>query len=369
MTEIFFAMILSIFLYFFFENRLLLASFFVSMLPFVRQEGFLFLGFFLIYCIVKKEVVSIPVSLIFPVLFTIIGLLVSGDVLWVLHSNPYLPNTYLGLNFYGHGSLIHYPVELSLILGPLVYFLLFVGSIQLLKNKGREKFLSIFFFLFGIFHALIWYLGLFYSAGYARVFVGLLPIIALISAYSIENFKKMSNLLLAGFALICFVLIFFSPTLYHIVFLLVSAVFSIFIILHKAFPQLQFLHVKTLLIGGGILVAIVFLHFPQDYSIEHKTVLEATNWIKANSYDSYLVYADSPSAFVFLGKDAFDKNGVRKSSLNAIKGSLLLWDSHFSPRKIDENTYLEQTKALQTFTSLRVKLYVGVVKVDINSAT
>jgi hypothetical protein len=360
MTEIFFALIIALFLYFLVKDKTVLAALMLSLLPFVRQEGFLFLGFFFIYWIIKKKWFAVPASLIFPIIFGLISFLVYGDFFWMIASNPYL-----GGNVYGYGRLLNYPIELSLIFGPVVYILLFVGLVDLIrriKNCGKEKVLLVLFIIFGLFHVIIWSLGLFRSAGYARVFIGLFPIIILISAQAIDNIKKINRWLFLVIAFVCFVLATFGPAFHYVVFLSLSGLFSLFIFAYKQNSFLKRFDIKPLLIGAGFLVLIVFLHFPQDYSIEHKTVIEATTWLSSSEYVDYEIYADSPSAIFFLNKDWFNAVGETKTSVNAKKGSILIWDTHFSKRVISEEEFLEKTKLLKTFSSERVKINIGLVE-------
>jgi hypothetical protein len=363
MTEMFFAFITALLLYFFVKDKVLFAAIMVSILPFVRQEGFLFLGFFFLYWIIKKKWFALPISLIIPIIFGLIGLVIYGDFFWMVTSNPYL-----GGNVYGYGRILNYPIELSLILGPVIYTLLFVGLIEMsrrVKTLGKEKVLLILFFIFALFHVIIWSLGLFRSAGYARVFIGLFPIIIIVAAYALENIKKINKGIFLIVGIICFILALMGPSIYHIAFLSLSGLIAIFIFAQNYISFQKSLNVKIILVAIGFLVLIIFLHFPQDFSIEHKTVIEATDWISSSEYKNYEAYADSPSAIFFLNKDWFNDAGEPKTSFNAKKGSILIWDTHFSKRVFGEEELVENTTLLKSFSSKRVKINVVLVENDL----
>ena len=212
---------------------------------------------------------------------------------------------------------------------------------------------------------MIWSLGMFRSAGYARVFINLFPIIVIISAYAFENIKKINKYIFLFAGVISFILAGLSPSLYHIIFLCLSGILLIFIFVRNYFPLLKSLHTKTILIAIGFLVLIIFLHLPQDYSIEHKTVIETTNWISSSEYKDYTFYADSPSVIFFLNTDRFDEKGESKTSLNAKAGSILIWDTHFSKRALSEEEFLQKVTLLKTFSSKRVTINIGLVENDL----
>ncbi len=186
--------------YFFSKNRYDKAVLLGSLLPYFRSEGFLLLIAILFYIIVRrkwKSLLWLPFGTLF---FSMIGALVSGDLLWILHANPYIKQQVEGA-FRPSGSFWHYLHAYKSIIGlPLLLFLaaglLIIAalSVRMLKKisideKGRLLFWFITPVLLGYFftHSAIWKWGMFGSHGLTRVFVVVAPCFAFITHYAIDK--------------------------------------------------------------------------------------------------------------------------------------------------------------------------------------
>jgi hypothetical protein len=184
LTEPLFALFISIGIYSVLKKNYLTASLLISFLPFIRSEGLIFLGVFGLYFLLKKEWRAIPVLLFGHLAYSIAGYFVYNDLFWVFNKIPYAHLS----SVYGKGGLFHYVDQLTYVIGIPIYIFLGLGSIGVLWKTFKKKttlelqvLIFLGFFAFFIAHTLFWYLGIFNSMGLKRVFVGVIPLIAILS--------------------------------------------------------------------------------------------------------------------------------------------------------------------------------------------
>ncbi len=183
LTEPLFAMFLSGAIYLTTKRNYLFAVILISFLAFVRSEGLLFIGVFGIYLLLKKKWKLIPWLATGHIVYSIAGYFVYHDLLWVFHKIPYARLDAV----YGTGELTHFATQLFYILGLPSFILFLIGTYGVIKdtlNKKVSKGMLILvffgFFIFLIAHSLFWYLGIFGSMGLTRVFICVIPLMALI---------------------------------------------------------------------------------------------------------------------------------------------------------------------------------------------
>jgi hypothetical protein len=191
LTEPLFALVLILGIFFMVKSQRLTATILLSFLPFARSEGLVILCLVFVYLLYIKEYKLLP-WLIFGHLFMgIAGVFMYHDILWVFNKLPYARLD----SVYGHGSWKHFIVQLYYIIGPLLYALLIVSFVSFGLNlrkgfwtKVKDQILiDKAFFFYGMFlifffaHTFFWTLGIFGSLGLTRVFVGVIPVIALLS--------------------------------------------------------------------------------------------------------------------------------------------------------------------------------------------
>ena len=157
---------------------------------------------------------------------SVIGSFYYHDLLWVFNKIPYAHVS----SVYGIGTWTHFIVQLYFQIGLIEYVLFIIGCIAmvitLIKLKGKmpfvnEKLWLVYgcFFAFFIAHTSFWALGIFNSMGLSRVFVSVMPLLAIIvidGLNYIENLVLLINEKLAitvKYALITMLTIFpFLPT-------------------------------------------------------------------------------------------------------------------------------------------------------------
>jgi len=289
LTEIFFATILIISLFLLLRKNYLASSIICSLLPLVRPEGFFFLLLWLIMLIVIKKWRLLPALGLGTIIWYILGLIQSSDILWFYHNFPWLGKQ----GFYGSGGILNYVNLFPKITGFLLPFFL-VGFIYLIIKK---KFLLIVIFLyFFVLHILLWKYGLFKSSGYARYFVCMAPIIAIIGLYG-YNF-------LASFFKIKKSIVILS--VFSIVFALLS-------------------------------VSSIYKIQPSKLNSDHLIINDAYRYYKNLNSDASVSCA-YPYFFYIAGFDRFDFNHYPYPNLDSIKkhnNSIVIWDSNFMVKQYD----------------------------------
>ncbi len=184
LTEPLFALFISLCLYFVLKDRHITAALILSFLPFVRSEGLIIIGVFGLYFLLKKAWKILPLLSIGHIVYSIAGYFIYHDFLWVFNKIPYAHLS----SRYGSGKLFHFVEQLNYVIGIPIYILLCIGIIGIIWKAIRQTLklelgllVLLGFFAFFTAHTLFWYLGIFNSMGLNRVFVGVIPLIAIIA--------------------------------------------------------------------------------------------------------------------------------------------------------------------------------------------
>jgi hypothetical protein len=201
LTEVMFSLVLITALWLFLNDRFPASAAVLSFLPFVRSEGIVILPVFALAFILKKSYRSVLYLAAGTALYSIIGYFHYGDILWVLHKQPYS----LGKSLYGSGSLFHFIRERNSIFGFPLVVLIVAGltswGISLLKRDFfRNPRVITFIVIAGSWitffaaHSYVWWKGTGGSLGLIRVMGGVLPLAALTGMefydYVSRNFKS-----------------------------------------------------------------------------------------------------------------------------------------------------------------------------------
>lgn len=221
LTEPLSALIIISFLYLWLKKYEWSAIMFLSFLPFVRSEGLVVLIVVMFYLLWKKKFLFLPSLLFGHALVAIAGWVYYKDLLWVINKIPYATMN----SVYGQGNYTHFFNQLFFCLGLLTYLFLIIGFayqvFSYLFKRDKYSFADERFFLVcGIFaafftaHTLFWALGIFNSMGLTRVFVTVMPLVALIVIYSFEvisnHFNKVSKIFLPEIICVLIILLSFS---------------------------------------------------------------------------------------------------------------------------------------------------------------
>ena len=324
LTEPLFALVLSISILLLLKDKYGTAAIIISFLPFIRSEGLILIGVFAFYFILKYKWKMLPLLAIGHLIYSCAGYFIHHDLFWVIRQIPY---AHLD-SIYGYGTLFHFSEKLFYLLGLPIYFLLVVGLIAIYwdaikkkSNLNEQVLLALGFLTFFIAHSLFWFLGIFGSMGLLRVFICVMPIIALVAL-------KGCN--------------FITETVFG----------------QSKLPQLIF---KALLIIGVIISPFTTnkaaLNFNRDFSISQEQLLvQQMADFSIKNYGTKQTYVCAHPYFsLALDIDPFDKTKMvdwnESNLLNLQSGSLLIWDSHFA--LID----LGVTKQIIDLDSTFVNLY------------
>lgn len=184
LTEPLFALFLAAGIYFCVRRSYVAACIILSFMPYVRSEGLIMQGVFVLYFLYHRQWRPLPWLLTGSVIYGIAGYFVYHDVFWVYTKIPYATMS----SVYGHGPLLHFTEQLINVTGVPIYVLFWIGLVATLtdffrKRKAAEEGILIAagFLCFFMAHSLFWYLGIFNSMGLIRVLIGVMPLIAILS--------------------------------------------------------------------------------------------------------------------------------------------------------------------------------------------
>ena len=303
LTEPLFALVVSISILLLLKDKYVAASILISFLPFIRSEGLFFIGIFAIYFAFKCKWKMLPLLVVGHLIYSFLGYFIHHDLLWVIREIPY---AHLD-SIYGKGTLFHFSEKLYYLLGLPIYFLFVIGLIAIYwdaikkkSNLNEQVLLALGFLTFFIAHSLFWFLGIFGSMGLLRVFICVMPIIALVA---LKGYNFITETVLGQLKL----------------------------------PQLIF---KALLIVCVIIFPFTSnkaaLNFNRDFSISQEQLLvQQMADFSIKNYGTKQTYVCAHPYFsLALSIDPFDKTKMvdwnESNLLNLQSGSLLIWDSHFA---------------------------------------
>jgi hypothetical protein len=308
------------------KRKYLPAVLLISFLPFVRSEGLIFLGVFGIYLLVKEKWKLIPLLAVGHIVYSFAGYFAHQDLLWVFRKIPYARLD----SVYGRGEPTHFAKELFYILGLPAFILFLFGCISIVKDMIRKKISRIMlvvifggFVCFFLAHTIFWYYGIFGSMGLTRVFICVMPLMAL--------------MMLKGFNLLTEEIISTNKTYSNI-------------------------------LKGAILVYIVAFPFTRTHGsldpdrhlaldVEQKSANEVAMLLHEQKIVHGKIAYQAPYLAVALNIDPFDqqqRTDLNPENVKTLRsGDLLIWDNHFSllDAKIKKETFDQDT----TFTGILFK--------------
>lgn len=223
LTEPLFAALLAVSAYLALKGRFAHAFLAVSFLPFVRTEGFLLLPVFALFAFEKwlsarrqmgarsslngmpfvKFLGLLALLATGTVLYSLLGGIFKGDLLWIFSQNPYQSH----LENYGVGNWTHFTKGFIFITGVPLYGLWILGILAgllallqyLIPSRSLPGVLKILAWkssewrlIYGLFlayfgaHTVFWATGLAHSMGMLRVLIALAPVAALICLRSFQ---------------------------------------------------------------------------------------------------------------------------------------------------------------------------------------
>ena len=306
LTEILFSMVLIASIYLFISKRFIWSAVVISLIPFARTEGVMFLILFVPAFALVKQYKSLPFLLSGFVFFGVIGLPQYHDFFWFFTKMPYSINS---SSLYGSGSFWVYFRKMDFILNYPLIIMAVTGLIySFLKLKVNYKNFhdiktvtiytlvipSIFGFIFA--QSFLWWQGLGVLAS-NRFIACILPLVAILSVTGFEwimdkvSFNKAAYW---GIGLIIIALVIYKPFTYNRV--------------------------------------------PMKIGLNFAVMEQLTNWLKNSKYSERRAFYTDPMFPFYMDKDPFDPNECFKmysyenvNPANLMKsGELLIWDAQFA---------------------------------------
>ncbi|MCU0392129.1 MAG: DUF2029 domain-containing protein [Thermoflexibacter sp.] len=387
-SELITALLLSISLYFHLRNKFVWASLIVSYIAFIRQEFYPILGLYFIYLLLNKQFLAAVLLSVFPIFQQIWGMTLTGDPLYLL--NQMLGTSEQIAGQYPRKGFMHYfkmsitifgSVAVTLWVAYLWTWLLErisnwrnkIGFIDGLRDKGNLILaVSLMYFLMNcIFNSQTLQIGP-ATGGNLRYLLIISPLVAILGTLQVEKFKTSQYkpqllILISIYALL--VAIFMTHPHNFVIFNeeerdwlpLVGVIASIFIMI---LPLL----LRQDMMGLSIIALLMVLLTvrPIKLSAEDEACKNLAKWYK--QYES--TSGEPPQLFVhhemfyyYLGRTPYDfkikpKPIEDKFLKDAPKGSLIIWDSHYSyrpkmrPESLWFNYFTEKENEYQALTQI-----------------
>jgi hypothetical protein len=328
LTEPLFALVTLVSIYLIVSEKLVWGLLLVSFLPFVRSEGLLVAGMFGLYLLWKREWKLLPLLAVGHIVYSLAGWFVHKELLWVFTHIPYAL-----ASSYGKGTWYFFFNELYYVVGVPVYILFYFGVLYyifaIFSPKSREKISSeeillVFgsFFIYFLGHSIFWVLGIFNTAGLKRVFVAVIPMMAITALRGLNVSTDLLERL-------------WKPA--KPIFLMLWVIYALI------FPFTN---------NRGAVQWSRDMVERADQTVSH----EVAAYIRANHLrDGRLFYTAHPQVNVDLDLDNFNpQQSVRYEPphLKILKkGDIIVWDNIFSP--LDVGVHLEMLRAIPQLKELK----------------
>lgn len=305
LTEILFSLVLVGAIYLFLYERYILAALLISLIPFARSEGLMFLPLFLVAFLWMGKYRAIPFLATGFILFGLLGIPKYGDFWWFFTAMPYSTG---GSSIYGSGSFFFYfgkfhhimgfPLIILALIGTLTMFKWFVSAGKLYRDVGwTTEYLLVLpsFYGYILIQSFLWWQGMMGVLGSYRFMACVLPLGALIA--------------LAGFNVII--------------------------------NNLSYNRVTRNRIGLVILLSILVMPFvynkiPFIARGSYDAIKQAAEWYKDSSYKDRFVYYFDPSVAFFLDEDPWDRTrlmehrpDIDRPESSYADSAVIFWENGF----------------------------------------
>ena len=357
-AEIFTGLLLVLCLYFYFKENYILSVLLAGFAFTVRQESALLCVILAVFMIMHKRYVPILYIGVFPLLVNLIGFAHTGDPIWAWTEMQSLSEFNLGIE----RSFFHYFQIYIYITGPIVFALFLVGLVYpfMLKDKkefkNRELIIYLFFFVVLLFQCYLVAKGT--NPGSWRYLLQVSPfaaIIALIGFNEALNLKVKKYVIPTLVSAAILILLFLSKEstgllvtekAEYLKLVSVLVLLGVFIFLISMSKEVKFMQVI-------ILTAILSIGYtfytekPKQQGPENIAVKQLAEWYSSNTDKSQQVLYNHSLVLFYAGIFGEQKKNFKilnmKSLAEAPKGSIVIWDSHYSYRPEYKNdTQLEE---------------------------
>ncbi len=346
-AEVFTGLLLVLTLYFYFKDKLIISALMCGLAFTVRQESALLCLILAIFMIMQKKYVPILYIAIFPLIINLIGFLKTGDPIWAWTEMQSLSDFNLGID----RSFFHYFQVFIYIAGPVVFTLFLVGVVYPFTLKDKKEFINrelivyLFFFVVLLFQCYLVVKGT--NPGSWRYLLQVSPFAAIIALIGFDQAlnMKVKKYVLSVFAASAVIILLFlskestglllTEKTEYIKLLTAAALMAGFILMVLMSREIKFgqILILTALLSVGY---TFYTEKPKQQGPENITVNQMADWYKSNVDKSTQVLYNH-SLILFYG-DIFGEQKkkftilTKKSLEEAPKGTIIVWDSHYSYR-------------------------------------
>lgn len=306
LTEILFSLVLIISIYLFVSKRFIWAAIVISMIPYARTEGVMFVILFIPALLWLKQYKAIPFLLAGFLFFSLIGIPQYHDFFWFFTQMPYSLNS---SSLYGSGSFWYYFGMLDytmnyplLILGITGLAFIILNLKKDLKSLREVKTVTLYFLIlpaffgFVIAQSYLWWKGLGILAS-DRFMACVLPLAAIIAVIGFDWVMEKAKA---------------SKFIY-----ILLGIFIISLVVYKPFTY-------------GVI--------PRKVGINFVVMEKLATWLKASQYNNRKAYYTDPMFPFYMEIDPFDQqkafqiyNYQNTNPADLLKpGELLIWDAQFA---------------------------------------
>jgi hypothetical protein len=301
MTETTFALFIILGVMLVGRQRFVAAALVLSLLPFVRSEGFVLLPFMSVWLLYRRQWLAFLLLGSGFVCFSLLGaLFCHHNILWVFAKNPYA-----WVSTYGSGPLLHFVLSNKIVWGILFSILLllalalYVFSLIRKNTRSAQGFYTWMVvapaLVFLVFHSVVWWTGRMASAGETRVLVSVMPLYALMGARALAWLHSLSHRYMRWPVIACALIITVTPW----------AVFDL----------------------------------PLAPARDQKLIIKASNFVRENFPDEKIWFID-PYIPIVLERDFYDTTMTHQwfwhpanPHIGMKEGDITIWDGHFCPRE------------------------------------
>ena len=307
LTEILFSLVLITAIYLFISKRFIWAAIVISMIPYSRAEGMMYIFLFFAVLFWMKQYKALPFLLTGFVLFSLAGWPHYHDLLWFFTKMPYSNS---GSGLYGSGSfwyyfsnfdkILEYPLLILSVTG-LIYILLNIKTV--FKNSRDIEYVTLYFLIVPAFfgfllaQSFLWWKGLMGVLGSARFIACVLPLSAIVATTGFEWIMEKAKAIKFG--------------------QIVLGLYVLMLVVSKPFTN------GTVPIKTGI-----------NFAVMEKLTI----WLKNSPFGSHKAFYSDPMFPFYMDMDPFDTKTCFKiydyqntDPASLLKpGELLIWDAQFT---------------------------------------
>ncbi len=301
LTEVCLAMSLLLFLLLRLRKRHATALILLSFLPFIRTEGLLFIVWFGLIDILERRSWQVLLVSTGAIVYSLIGWLAKGDILWLLHEMPYVG----GEHIYGSGSLFHYMRIMPGNLGAVTLSAMVISIALLVRARYRHAegsrwmLLNVLLPLLAFigFHSVMWWMGR-VSLGLPRMLAVIVPSMALMLVFGLDQLRLQTNRKWLPFGL------------------------------------------ALLTSGSSVVYGFRSVQLPVPLGQEEQVLKETATYIVRNGLSGNRIHYYALYSEMVLNLDPHNTEQCQQVVHNRSDpqdevrpGSLVIWDAHFSPNE------------------------------------